>query len=333
MVMNLSRSETSEVFGTSEAETNYAYNILVVAANAGIRKLLRYVQHGEDARKPEECVCGVNCEFRHRLAKARASSKKGDIQSMHTALRALRDIMPADFDWSADMRNLAKVKVNLAAPPVALAGRATSGQLLDMLGGYESAADRASAASYAARIIAERKNQDIQMLQALAEAYPAQAALERAVARLYPADAVEAEFALGDLLDESVRERLRNARADDSAVASVPAKPQAKGQDIAPKPKADVEARPATKSKSKPTPTPAANLEAKPPLKPKPKPVAMLTAQAKPPAKLLVPKSAKPAALRRRRRKPRRIAVGVPAITHECRAAPGCGVSFSLPCS
>ena len=247
---------------------------------------------------------------------------------MRSALRDLRAIMSADLGWSADVQELAKINVNLAVPRVDLAGRATSGRLLEMLGGYVSATDRAAVTSYAARIMAERKNQDVWRFQALAEAYQAQAALERTVACLYPANAVKVEFALGDLLDERLRERIRGARTD----ASVPAKPasathmtqhgamspkpEAEAHAIAPKPKVDIETQPPLKSK----PMPAAKKDA-----------AKLPALAKPPVKRPVPKPTKPTALRRRRHKPRRIATDGPAMTHECRAASVRRTSFSLP--
>ena len=243
---------------------------------------------------------------------------------MYSALRDLRAIMSADLGWSADMRELAKINVNLAVPRVDLAGRATSGRLLEMLGGYESATDRAAVTSYAARIMAERKNQDVWRFQALVEAYQAQAALERTVACLYPANAVKVEFALGDLLDE----RLRDARTD----AGVPAKPASATHmtqhgAMSPKPEAEAHAI---------APKPKVDIETQPPLKPKPKPaakkdVAKPTALAKPPAKRPVPKPAKPTALRRRRHKPRRIATDEPAMRHECREASVRRTSFSLP--
>ena len=77
--MNLKRIETCEAFCTSEVETNYARSILVAAANATICELMRNAQHGEDDRKPAERTRGVDREFRHRLAKASACGKKGDI--------------------------------------------------------------------------------------------------------------------------------------------------------------------------------------------------------------------------------------------------------------
>ena len=77
--MNLKHIEPYEAFCTSEVETNYVRNILVVAANATICELMHNTQHGEDDRKPAERTRGVDREFRHRLAQASACGKKGDI--------------------------------------------------------------------------------------------------------------------------------------------------------------------------------------------------------------------------------------------------------------
>lgn len=152
------------------------------------------------------------------------------------------------------MRKLANV--NMESTRVDMADRATVGQLLDMLGDYESAADRAVVASYAARLMGERRDRakDVWMFQVLAEAYQTQAAVEGAAKTLHKlCDAVEHEFALEGVLADGLRRRLfgdvqaaESVAASDSASTAdaadtgqhgaMSAKPEPKARDIAPKP-------------------------------------------------------------------------------------------------